>query len=147
MTDQSCPYCSPKVETVLWSDAQARVVLANEPGYPYWCRVIWTAHVKEFSSLSAPDRSRLMDIVASLEAALIAELRPAKMNLASLGTLVPHLHWHVIPRQEDDPSYPDPVWNQPKTPQPIAPDPKVVARIKARVTSDLGASLSPSQSQ
>jgi diadenosine tetraphosphate (Ap4A) HIT family hydrolase len=32
------------------------------------------------------------------------------MNLASLGNQVPHLHWHVIPRFEDDAHFPDPVW-------------------------------------
>ena len=137
MTDNPCPYCTPEFETLLWSDDQARVILANEPGYPYWCRVIWNAHIREFSSLSASDRIRLMSIVASVEFALIAELQPAKMNVASLGTVVPHLHWHVIPRHTDDPSYPAPVWNQPPAIQPIAADPVVVANIKARIASQL----------
>ena len=31
-------------------------------------------------------------------------------NLASLGNLVPHLHWHVIPRFASDSHYPQPIW-------------------------------------
>jgi diadenosine tetraphosphate (Ap4A) HIT family hydrolase len=37
-------------------------------------------------------------------------LQPTKVNLASLGNQVPHLHWHVIPRFADDAHFPDPVW-------------------------------------
>ena len=40
-----------------------------------------------------------------------ADASPAKVNLASLGTQVPHLHWHVIPRFTDDPHYPQPIWS------------------------------------
>jgi diadenosine tetraphosphate (Ap4A) HIT family hydrolase len=37
-------------------------------------------------------------------------MQPDKINLASLGNVVPHLHWHVIPRFVDDPHFPNPVW-------------------------------------
>jgi diadenosine tetraphosphate (Ap4A) HIT family hydrolase len=39
-------------------------------------------------------------------------MRPDKVNLASLGNVVPHLHWHVIPRYRDDAHFPAPVWGQ-----------------------------------
>ena len=32
--------------------------------------------------------------------------------MASLGNVVQHLHWHVIPRFEDDAHFPAPVWAQ-----------------------------------
>ena len=37
-------------------------------------------------------------------------MQPDKMNLASLGNMTPHVHWHVIPRFEDDAHFPTPVW-------------------------------------
>ena len=40
---------------------------------------------------------------------------PDKMNLASLGNLVPHLHWHVIPRFENDPHLSAAIWAAPAT--------------------------------
>jgi diadenosine tetraphosphate (Ap4A) HIT family hydrolase len=47
------------------------------------------------------------------------QLRPDKVNLASLGNVVPHLHWHVIPRFRDDAHFPNPIWGtslrQPRT--------------------------------
>jgi len=36
--------------------------------------------------------------------------KPTKINLASLGNMVPHLHWHVIARFEGDARWPAPVW-------------------------------------
>jgi diadenosine tetraphosphate (Ap4A) HIT family hydrolase len=37
-------------------------------------------------------------------------MQPKKINLASLGNMVPHLHWHIIPRYTDDAHFPAPVW-------------------------------------
>ncbi|MEI4902545.1 HIT domain-containing protein, partial [Klebsiella pneumoniae] len=39
---------------------------------------------------------------------------PDKVNLASLGNVVPHLHWHVIARFRDDAHFPDPIWSVPR---------------------------------
>jgi diadenosine tetraphosphate (Ap4A) HIT family hydrolase len=41
-------------------------------------------------------------------------LHPDKINLASFGNVVPHLHWHVIPRFEDDAHFPAPIWGKRK---------------------------------
>jgi diadenosine tetraphosphate (Ap4A) HIT family hydrolase len=105
-----CGYCEPKSETVLWQGPKCRVILADEPGFTGWCRVVWHDHVRELSDLGESDRNLLMQVVSEVERALIADLRPAKMNLAALGTAAPHLHFHVIPRFADDATFPDPAW-------------------------------------
>ena len=87
-----------------------RVLGADGAAYPGYCRVVWNEHVKELTDLSAADRQEFMAAVFSLESALRQALKPEKMNLASLGNLTPHLHWHVIPRFRDDPAFPKPVW-------------------------------------
>ena len=51
-----------------------------------------------------------MDVVLATERALRMIVEPDKINLASLGNLVPHLHWHVIPRWRDDSHFPAPIW-------------------------------------
>ena len=43
-----------------------------------------------------------------------AFVNPDKINLASLGNMVPHLHWHVIPRFRDDRHFPEPIWGAPQ---------------------------------
>ena len=106
----ACVFCDSEGGSVLWRDASLRVVLADEPGYPGFCRVIWNAHVAEFSELDAPSRAHLMETVAAVERAVRRVMKPGKINLASLGNQVPHLHWHVIPRYADDAHFPKPVW-------------------------------------
>ncbi len=108
--DAACPLCVPANETVLWADSRLRVILAGDVDYPAFCRVVWAAHVREMSDLDIHSRKYLMAVVLTVEQALRELLSPDKINLASLGNQVPHLHWHVIPRFSDDAHFPDPVW-------------------------------------
>jgi diadenosine tetraphosphate (Ap4A) HIT family hydrolase len=105
-----CVFCREEGGTVLWQDDDMRVVLTDEIDYPGFCRVIWNAHVAEFSDLSAAHRERLMRVVYAVERALRTVMQPAKVNLASLGNQVPHLHWHAIPRFTNDAHFPLPIW-------------------------------------
>ena len=104
-----CVYCDGEGGLRLWRDARCRVVLAEEP-FRGFCRVIWNAHVREMTDLAAANRAHFMHVVYAVESALRARLTPTKMNLASLGNAVPHLHWHVVPRFADDTHFPQPVW-------------------------------------
>ena len=106
----ACPLCVPTAEDCVWSNRELRVILVSEPDYPGFCRVIWQAHVAEMTDLDPDARVRLMAAVWAVEAAMRATLKPDKVNLASLGNQVPHLHWHVIPRFRADPHFPDPIW-------------------------------------
>jgi diadenosine tetraphosphate (Ap4A) HIT family hydrolase len=49
-------------------------------------------------------------VVCATERAIRKVLEPVKVNVASLGNQVPHLHWHVIPRFTNDPQFPLPIW-------------------------------------
>lgn len=64
------------------------------------------------TDLPPVDQRHLMHIVFAVEQALRELLKPDKINLASLGNMTPHLHWHVIPRFHDDRHFPNPVWGQ-----------------------------------
>jgi diadenosine tetraphosphate (Ap4A) HIT family hydrolase len=110
----ACEFCSSPGGAVLWQDEFCRVVRADEPDYPGFCRVILNRHAREVTDLDAVERRRLMEVVFEVEAAVREAMRPHKMNVASLGNLVPHVHWHVIPRFEDDRHFPGPIWAAPK---------------------------------
>lgn len=119
-----CELCGGTGGELLWQDARCRVVQVTEAGYPGFCRVIWRAHVKEMTDLSEDDRNHMMHVVFAVEAVLREQLDPLKINLASLGNLVPHLHWHVIPRHADDPHFPQPIWAGAQ--RPARADPRLV---------------------
>jgi len=107
----SCELCVSPGGELLWHDDFARVVLAGDADHPGFCRVILKAHAREMTDLDPADRARLMEIVYAVEGSLRALLAPEKINLASFGNVVPHLHWHVIPRFADDPHFPNAVWS------------------------------------
>jgi diadenosine tetraphosphate (Ap4A) HIT family hydrolase len=108
-----CALCANPGGEVIWQDESCRVVLVGgDEGrdFPGFCRVVWRAHVAEMSDLAPADRRHLMNAVFACELALRETLQPDKINLASLGNVVPHLHWHVIPRWRGDSRFPAPVW-------------------------------------
>ncbi len=106
----TCPLCQTEGGTLLWRNEKLRVVAVDDEYYPGFVRVIWNDHVAEMSDLEPSDRAALMNTVNTVEQAMRTRMQPDKINLASLGNQVPHLHWHIIPRYRDDPHFPDPVW-------------------------------------
>lgn len=109
-----CPLCTTTGGELLWQNDFARVILADEAGYPGFCRVVLTQHIAEMTDLSPAERSQLMNIVWAVETVMRTALKPHKINLACLGNMVPHLHWHIIPRWQDDPHFPAPIWASPQ---------------------------------
>ncbi len=110
----SCEFCNTPGGPVLWQNDLCRVVRVDEPDYPGFCRVILKRHAREMSDLDQAERDGLMAVVFAVEEAIRATMRADKMNLASLGNMTPHVHWHVIPRFRDDRHYPTPVWAAPQ---------------------------------
>lgn len=129
MSAPICPLCSASGGALVFQAEKFRVIRADETNFPAFYRVIWSAHVAEFSDLSVADRSLCMAAVTAVEQALRAHLQPTKINLAALGNVVPHLHWHVIARFDWDSHFPAPVW----CPVQRAPDAAAIAAVQARL--------------
>jgi diadenosine tetraphosphate (Ap4A) HIT family hydrolase len=109
-TQSPCALCESEGGELIYRHAKFRVIQANEPLYPGFLRLIWNAHVREFSQLTRPDRLLCMDVLVVLETFVLNTLKADKVNLATLGNVVPHLHWHIIPRFVGDAHFPAPVW-------------------------------------
>jgi diadenosine tetraphosphate (Ap4A) HIT family hydrolase len=110
MTQADCPLCISTGGELVFQGAQFRVIRADEPGFPAFYRVVWRHHVAEMSDLSPAERSLCLAAVNTVELALRQHLQPHKINLAALGNMVPHLHWHVVARFSWDSHFPAPVW-------------------------------------
>ena len=134
----SCPLCDGPGGELLWRDDFCRVIRADEPDYPGFLRVILNAHVKEMTDLPAADQQALLRVVLACEAALREVMTPDKINLASLGNGVPHLHWHVIPRFADDPHFSNPVWGAKQRDTPHAAPADLDAQLAATLNRRLG---------
>jgi diadenosine tetraphosphate (Ap4A) HIT family hydrolase len=73
--------------------------------------VIWNHHIADMTELSYGEREHLMNLVFTVEQAICHVMKPTKVNLAVLGNMVPHMHWHVIPRFKDDTFFPGSIWS------------------------------------
>ena len=108
-----CPLCREDGGLLIARHAKWRIIRAtgsDAADFPAFYRVVWNDHVSEWTDLVPAERGELMQVVAQVEAVLREQLHPSKINLASLGNVVPHLHWHVIARFDWDSRWPAPVW-------------------------------------
>ena len=138
MTNTTCPLCQTDGEDILFSNDLYRIIAVNDPAWPGFCRVILNRHATEMTDLPIEDRSALMKAVCVVESALRSLMQPTKINLASLGNVVPHVHWHIIPRWEGDTHFPDPIWATAKRSVSVTrPEPDRAALVKA-ITDSLG---------
>jgi diadenosine tetraphosphate (Ap4A) HIT family hydrolase len=116
VSQAGCPFCEGPGGRLVAQTPRWRIIHAEEAGFPAFYRLILQEHVKEFSQLPATERAACGELLAAMEGALLRHLGPTKVNLASLGNAVPHLHWHVIARFDWDSHFPGPVWAAPQRP-------------------------------
>ncbi|HEX4917863.1 MAG TPA: HIT family protein [Limnobacter sp.] len=109
-----CPLCHALGGKLVYRNHRFRVIDAEDADYPGFLRLVWNDHVREFSHLSREDRVLCTDAVVHLEQFVLRTFKADKANIATLGNVVPHLHWHVIPRFTDDKHFPAPVWSAAK---------------------------------
>ena len=111
----NCVLCKeelkPEEGQLIWRGDDCRVILVNDPDLPGFCRVIWNQHVAEMTDLTYGEREHLMTLVFAVEDAVRQVMQPDKINIAALGNMVPHIHWHVIPRYKDDAFFPGSAWS------------------------------------
>ena len=139
--ETDCELCAQPGGELLWENALCRVVRVTDASgraFPGSCRVILKRHVAEMSELGVAESRQLMDAVLATERALRKALRPDKINLASLGNVVRHLHWHVVPRWRDDSHFPAPIWAAPQRnapPRDIGPPDGLRRAIEAELST------------
>jgi diadenosine tetraphosphate (Ap4A) HIT family hydrolase len=116
----------------------SRVLLMNDKRFPWLILVPRCAGVSEIFDLDERTRVALMGEIARAGEKLKAWARARggcdKINIGSLGNMVPQLHIHVVARVATDAAWPAPVWG---AGQPIAYD----AAELSRVIADLRAVL------
>ena len=112
----NCALCKdelkPEEGQLIWRGDDCRIILVNDSDLPGFCRVVWNRHVSEMTDLTYGEREHLMTLVFAVEKAVRHVMHPDKVNLAALGNMVPHIHWHVIPRFKDDAFYPGSAWSK-----------------------------------
>ena len=115
MTNASCAMCRR------WDDdAELRIVefehscavLNRDQFFPGYTLLFTRRHATELFHLDRTVRAALMEEVSSVAAALSAVFQPDTINYELLGNMVPHIHWHLVPRFAHDPLWPRPIWSE-----------------------------------
>jgi diadenosine tetraphosphate (Ap4A) HIT family hydrolase len=97
-------------------------MLNGDQFFPGYTLLFTKSHVTELFHLEPAIRGAIMEEVNRMAAALAAVYRPTKMNYELLGNMVPHMHWHLVPRQATDPLWPRPIWSEPHGEQKLSGD-------------------------
>jgi diadenosine tetraphosphate (Ap4A) HIT family hydrolase len=140
MKQPGCPLCDGPGGVPVFEGPKFRLIRADEAGFPAFYRLVWSEHVREFSELAPAQRQLCMEAVVQVEQSLLAHLHPVKVNLAALGNVVPHLHWHIIARFEWDSHFPGPVWGPAQ--REAAPDRvAIIERLRPALEKDMASKL------
>ena len=113
-TMENCILCETDGAEAIYRTGKWRVLLVDDDNLPGFCCVVLNDHVAEMTDLPTAERTALMEVVWLVEQAVRDAMQPDKVNLATLGNMVPHLHWHIIPRYKDDATFPDAIWAAPR---------------------------------
>lgn len=98
------------------------VILNRDQFFAGYTLLFTKQHVTELFHLDTPLRAELMDEVAMVARALYEVFRPTKINYELLGNMVPHMHWHLVPRCTGDPLWPRPIWAEQHPDVHLGPD-------------------------
>ncbi|MDT8440928.1 MAG: HIT domain-containing protein [Desulfuromonadales bacterium] len=87
-----------------------RLLLMNDTTYPWFILVPRRADIREIYQLDLVDQQQLLTESSRLARLLVERFAADKLNIATLGNLVPQLHLHHLVRYRTDPAWPKPVW-------------------------------------
>lgn len=122
---QHCPMCTKwldEPELRITGLEFCSVMLNRDQFFPGYTFVFPREHVTELFHLDRKRRLAVMEEVTTVAAALYNLFKPAKMNYELLGNMVPHMHWHLVPRFVADPLWPRPIWSEPHEPVLLTPE-------------------------
>jgi len=77
-----------------------------------WLKIFTQYPYKEMSEIPSQIRHEIYDLLHIVEKEMIHYYTPTKINIASFGNYVPHVHWHIMARFAEDSYYPEPMWGK-----------------------------------
>ena len=80
-----------------------RAYLHEDQFFSGWTVLVLKRHATELFHVSTEERAGMIEEVARVAKVLAGEYRAIKINYELLGSQVPHIHWHLIPRLKDLP--------------------------------------------
>jgi diadenosine tetraphosphate (Ap4A) HIT family hydrolase len=86
------------------------VRLQDDARFPWLLLVPRRGGVSEITDLSEEDAATLWQEIRTATRVMQELAKPDKVNVATIGNLVPQMHIHIIGRFRSDPAWPGTVW-------------------------------------
>jgi len=115
----NCPLCAPRPPSTEHGDLIARLQVSSlfldgNQTYRGQCVLIFDPrHVARMDELTPEEWRAMSGDLFRAQQAVVRVVAPDHMNIESLGNVVAHLHWHIIPRYTTDPRWGQPIWTTP----------------------------------
>ncbi len=77
-----------------------------------WLKLFTQHPYKEMSEVPAAIKFEIYEMLDTIEKAMLDYYQPDKINIASFGNYVPHVHWHIMARFKEDSYFPEPMWGK-----------------------------------
>ena len=77
-----------------------------------WLKVFTQEAYREFSETPTEVKLEIFRVLDIIEKEMLSFYKPTKINIASFGNYVPHVHWHIMARFEEDSYFPEPMWGE-----------------------------------
>ncbi|WP_309496501.1 HIT domain-containing protein [Sulfurovum sp.] len=75
-----------------------------------WLKIFTQTPYKEMSEVPAEIKFEIYDLLDVIEKEMLSYYNPKKINIASFGNYMPHVHWHIMARFAEDSYFPEPMW-------------------------------------
>jgi diadenosine tetraphosphate (Ap4A) HIT family hydrolase len=124
VTGQGCPLCSPRPDSndhwdLIAALTVSSLYLAKNQTYPGQCQLTFDLrHAARLDELTPDEYGAFAGDLLLAQRAVAGAMNPDHMNVESLGNVVPHLHWHIIPRYVGDARWGMPIWTTPLSAMP-----------------------------
>src|SRR5262245_42668836 len=113
---QRCPFDAPRPESTDERDLVAALTvsslyLARNQTYRGHCHLIFDPrHAARPDQLTRDEWSAFCSDLYTAQIAIVRTVHPDHINIELLGNVVPHLHWHIVPRYRNDARWGQPIW-------------------------------------
>lgn len=105
-----------------------------------WLKIFTQTKRKEFSECTQEEKQVIWEMLDLIEKEMLAYFKPEKINIASFGNMLPHVHWHIMARFTNDSYFPEPMWGQKQREGDavVAPMEPFIERIREKLIARFG---------
>ena len=75
-----------------------------------WLKIFTIKDIKEFSQCDEKTKKEIWKYLDIIEKEMLDYFKADKINIASFGNYVPHVHFHIMARFKEDSFFPEPMW-------------------------------------